>query len=219
MSKKHNKNTTSDSEMPMVEETAPQTEVTEEATPDTQETAPETPKEETEAERIQKLEFELAQSKDRFLRAKAEMDNYRKRVQRDLADVRRQTKTMTIEEFLSVFDHFQMAQTHAEQNTDFATLKQGMDMILNEFSRVFENLGVLTVNAVNQPFDPNEHEALAEEASAEVPAGHVLRQWKCGFRMGERLLRPASVIVSSGPADEPEVESDDSDLTENSQAS
>ena len=81
-----------------------------------------------------------------------------------------------------------------------------MDMILNEFSRTFESLGVERVNAEGRPFDPNEHEAMAQEPSDEIPEGHVLRQWKCGYRMGERLLRPATVVVSSGPAEEKDPE-------------
>ncbi len=108
-----------------------------------------------------------------------------------------------------MFDHFQMAMDHVQENPDFETLKQGMDMILGEFRRTFEALGVQRVDAENSEFDPNEHEAVSHEPSQEVPSGHVLRQWKCGYRMGDRLLRPATVIVSSGPPENPEAAPDD----------
>ncbi len=136
--------------------------------------------------------------KDRLLRQQAEFDNYRKRTQREFSAIRTQTKAATVEEFLTVYDHFSMALTHA--NEDCSALRQGMEMILAEFRRTFESLGVEEMATVGLPFDPNEHEAIAQEPSDEVPEGHVLRQWKSGFRMGDRLLRPAAVVVSAGPA-------------------
>jgi molecular chaperone GrpE len=81
-------------------------------------------------------------------------------------------------------------------------LRQGMEMILAEFRRTFENLGVEEMAPVGQPFDPNLHEAIAQEPSEEIPEGHVLRQWKAGFHIGDRLLRPAAVVVSAGPANQ-----------------
>ena len=165
--------------------------------------------EETAAEdqKPQDLEAQLHAAQDQYLRAKAELENARKRMQRESSELRQYIKASTIQEFFSVLDHFQMAMDHVDQTPDFETLKQGMNMILGEFRRTFENLGVETINATGEEFDPNQHEAVAQEPSDDVPKDHVLRQWKCGYRMGERLLRPASVIVSSGP--EPAPESDD----------
>lgn len=144
---------------------------------------------------------EAQEATDRYLRAKAEMENVRKRGQRDLAEAREYTKSVTVGEFFSPFDHFQMAMAHVEENPDVETMKQGMKMILSEFKRGFENLGITLVDATGKEFNPAEHEAVAQEASDTVPEGQVLRQWKCGYRMGEKLLRPASVVVSSGPVD------------------
>ena len=148
------------------------------------------------------IDYEVlcGEANDRLLRAKAEQDNYRKRMQRELADARAYTKRITTQEFLSVYDHFQMALLHAEDDNGGAMLKQGMLMISNEFGRTLENLGVTQIeNAVGSPFNPDDHEAVGQEPSDEVPAGTVIGQWKVGFRMGDRLMRPASVIVSSGP--------------------
>ncbi len=149
------------------------------------------------SEDIQKI---MTEANDKYLRARAEMDNYRRRVQREFGEIRELAKASTIEEFLPVFDHFQMAMLHINENPDINTLKQGMDMILAEFHRTLESLGATALDATGREFDPNEHEAVAQEPSDSVPAGKVLRQWKCGYRIGERLLRPATVVVSSGPA-------------------
>lgn len=150
---------------------------------------------------LEGLRRDLQDANDRYVRARAEIDNYRKRAQRELADSRTATKAGTIEEFLTVFDHFQMAMNHAETSGDITALKQGMDMILKEFQRAFQNLGVEQIPAEGQPFDPSLHHAVAEEPNDEVPPGAVVREWKPGYRLGERLIRPASVVVSKGPED------------------
>ncbi len=139
-----------------------------------------------------------AELNDKLLRTRAEFENYRKRVQREFAEIRSQTKISTVQEFLPVYDHFQMALEHASQSDDVGALRQGIELIQNEFSRTLETLGIVPLQAVGEPFNPEEHEAMAQEPSAEVPEGRVTRQWKVGFKAGERLVRPASVIVSSG---------------------
>jgi len=140
------------------------------------------------------------ESREKALRRHAEFENYRKRTQREYGVVRAQTKASTIEEFLTIYDHFGMALSHGGE--DSSVLREGMEMIFAEFRRTFETLGVEELDTLGQPFDPAVHEALAQEASADVPEGHVLRQWKAGFRMGDKLLRPATVVVSAGPAGE-----------------
>jgi molecular chaperone GrpE len=142
------------------------------------------------------------EANDRFLRTRAEMENLRKRAQRDLTEAREYVKGATAAEFFSTYDHFQMAMAHAEESPDLNTLKQGMTMILAEFQRSFENLGIAVLDAAGKEFDPEQHEAVAQEPSDTVPAGVVLRQWKCGYKLGDKLLRPASVVVSSGPPED-----------------
>lgn len=169
-------------------------------------------------ETVDELKRQLEEAQGRYLRAKADSDNYRKRAQREFGEIRQSAKAATVDEFLTVFDHFQMAMEHAEQKPDIATLKEGMALILNEFQRAFENLGVKKVDATGEEFDPGEHHAVAEENSDGVPEGCVLRQWKPAYRLGERLIRPATVVVSKGPAsqdsDETAVTEDNADLSE-----
>ena len=145
------------------------------------------------------LQQELAEANDRLLRARADLENYRRRVQREYEQVRYTAKAATVEEFLNVFDHFQMAREHAANDSDVEALRRGMDLIMAEFEKALAGLGVERVNAVGQEFDPTQHEAMAQQPSTDVPAGHVLQQWKSGYRLGERLLRPATVVVSAGP--------------------
>ncbi|MGI5924158.1 MAG: nucleotide exchange factor GrpE [Lentisphaerae bacterium] len=145
---------------------------------------------------------QLADMTDKLLRSRAEFDNYRKRITREFGDVREQAKQRTIGEFLPVYDTFILAISHMETSSDIESIKQGMQMILTEFERTFESLGVKEVAAVGEPFDARFHEAVAQEASDSVPEGTVIRQWKSGFTVGENLLRPATVVVSSGKAGE-----------------
>jgi molecular chaperone GrpE len=156
-------------------------------------------------ESVEELRQQLAEANDRCLRVMAELDNYRKRAQREFTEIRHSTRALTIQEFFTAFDHFQMAMAHAdspEGQSQLETLRTGMQMILGEFQRAFENLGVEKITGEGAEFDPNLHEAIAQEPSDSVPAGHVIRQWKCGYKIGDRLLRPATVVVSSGPADD-----------------
>ena len=90
---------------------------------------------------------------------------------------------------------------HSETSDDIAALRQGMNMILNEFSKAFDALGVKELQAVGQKFDPNLHEAVKSEPSDTVAEGIIIQQWKPGYMMGDKLLRAAMVVVSSGPAE------------------
>ena len=159
------------------------------------------------AARVEELEKKLAEAEKQRLLALAEMDNQRKRFARELEALRYRVTQDTLFPFLQVMDHFSMAVKAAEApgaNAD-AILK-GMEMIANEFDHAFTDLGVEKIDAAGKPFDPNFHEAVAEEPSDTVPAGTVIRQWSMGCKMGSRLLKPAMVVVSSGPAAAPEKE-------------
>lgn len=151
--------------------------------------------------KLAELEKKLAEAEKQRLLALAEMDNQRKRFSKELEALRYRVTQDTLFPFLQVMDHFSMAVKAAEApgaNAD-AILK-GMEMISNEFDHAFTDLGVEKIDAAGKPFDPNFHEAVAEEPSDTVPAGTVIRQWSMGCKMGSRLLKPAMVVVSSGPA-------------------
>ena len=160
---------------------------------------PEPPKEPT-------LEEQLEEMKGNYLRALAENENYRKRMARELLDTREQSRIKTIGEMVGIYDLLQMAVEHATKSTDVAALRQGLEMSFGEFKRILKGMGVEVLDAVGKPFDPAIHEALSTLNSDEVPEGVVLQQWKPGFKVGEKLLRPATVVVSKGPANPPPAE-------------
>ena len=149
-------------------------------------------------ERITALEQELADAKDMALRNRADMDNYRKRVQREIADARVAAKCDALSSMLDVYDHFKMAMEAAGTSEDMNVLKQGMEMIAREFDKAFGDAGIEIIDAVGTHFNPDIHEAVGAETS-DQEEGVVVKQWRCGYKLGDRLLRPASVIVSDGP--------------------
>ena len=152
----------------------------------------------TKAAKIADLEQQTAELEDKNLRLRAEFDNFRKRTSRDLNDSRILGTLNTLEAMLPVFDYFQMAMASIRTTTDLETVKQGMDMIAGEFERSFENLGVERIPTEGQPFDPALHEAVSTEPSEETPEGGIIREWKAGYKFGERILRAPVVVVSSG---------------------
>ena len=158
--------------------------------------APETPE-----EKVEKLEKALLEMEDKRLRLLAEMENQRKRAVKDMEAVRYNTMTDTLHPFFQVFDHFSMAVAATKTTTNMQSLLEGMKMIRAEFDRAFSELGIERIDATGKDFDPNTQEAMSQEASDTVPAGKVIRQWSFGYKMGDRLLKPANVVVSSGPAE------------------
>lgn len=145
------------------------------------------------------LKMKLAEAEDAKLRLLAEMDNQRKRMYKDMEALRLSVLSDTLFPFLQVFDHFTMAVSAAGASDNLKSLLDGMKMIQTEFDKAFNELGVVKVDAVGKDFDPTLHDAVSEESSGEAPAGRVLRQWSCGYKVGERLLKPARVVVCSGP--------------------
>ena len=158
--------------------------------------------------RIEELEKKLEETEAKLkdaerlrLLALADMDNQRKRTAKEMENVRYNTTQDTVFPFLQVFDHFTMAVAAAEKSSSFESMLQGMEIIQKEFDKAFSDLDITVIDADGKPFDPAVHEAVAEEHSDTVPAGTVLRQWSRGYRCGTRLLKPAMVVVSSGPAE------------------
>ena len=157
-------------------------------------------KELTTEEQVEALTVELAESKDALLRLKADFQNYRMRTAKEISNARVFGQTDTILPFLQVFDHFSMAMMAAEKSDNMDAIKQGLEMILKEYKKGFDELGVVSYDAVGEKFDPKLHDAMTNEPSDEVEEGYVIKQWSVGYKLGERLLRPATVVVSSGPA-------------------
>ena len=163
----------------------------------------------------EKLQRELKEWQDKYLYLQAEYQNYRKRVVKDIADARSYTVADTLTPFLSVYDYLSMAGMAAEQSDNLESIRMGLKMIMGEFFKAFDELGVSKLESVGKKFDPNLHEAVANEPSETVPEGDIIREWNCGFKRGEKLLRPARVVVSAGVQTQEEKPEENSENKEN----
>ena len=145
------------------------------------------------------IEEKFAELSARYLYLQAEYQNYRKRVAKELSDARIMAIENTLTPFLSVYDYLNMAKSAAQKSDNIESLRQGLDMIITQFFKAFEDIGVKPFDACGEKFDPARHDAVGKENSDTVPEGVVAKAWNCGFTLGDRLLRPARVVVSSGP--------------------
>lgn len=142
---------------------------------------------------------EAARWKDLAARAQAELDNYRKRMTRDKADAIKFGNFGLLSELLPIIDNFQMGLDAARAEGEDSIIFKGMEMVHRQLNEFFSSQGAIEVEAVGQAFDPNQHEALSQEHSDEVAEGNVIAVLRRGFRLHDRLLRAANVIVSKGP--------------------
>lgn len=157
-------------------------------------------------ERVEQLTKELeearreaAENYDRFLRARAELENYRKRVQREKADLMKFGNEQLLRELLPALDHLELAIRHAKESRSLEALVQGVELTLNQIMEVMERFGVRPIEAVGQPFDPTKHEAVSQVETDEHEPGTVIEEVQRGYAFHERLLRPSRVTVAKAP--------------------
>jgi molecular chaperone GrpE len=154
----------------------------------------------SEAQELATARAQAAENYDRFVRLTADFDNFRKRAAREREDVRRATYESLLSRLIPVLDNFEMALAAAEQpQASVETIRAGVLMIHQQLRSAFMDAGLEELNAQGQPFDPSLHEAVSQQESVEVPEGTVLHQLRKGYRLRDRLLRPASVIVAKKP--------------------
>ncbi len=143
--------------------------------------------------------MEAAQWKDAALRAAAELDNYRKRMAREMQDAVRYSNAGLLESLLPVLDNFDYGLMAAKAENEGSTIFVGFSMVLRQMQDFLRDHGVEEIS-ITGPFDPNLHDAVGQQPSDTVPDGTILQQTRRGYKLRDRLLRPASVIISSGPA-------------------
>ncbi|MFM8716874.1 MAG: nucleotide exchange factor GrpE [Spartobacteria bacterium] len=144
------------------------------------------------------FQAEAAKLKDLALRARADLDNFRKRSLREKEDAIRYANNGLLEKLLPVIDNFELGLDAARNATDAASVLQGMSMVHRQLQDFIRSQGLEEVPADGEAFDPNKHDAVSQEFSADVPEGQVIRQVRKGYKLKDRLLRAASVIVSKG---------------------
>ncbi len=163
-------------------------------TPATENEAAETEKQELDP--WEALELEAAKWKDQAIRTAAELDNYRKRMAREKQDAVRYGNQRLLEELLPVLDNFNMGMQAAAQEQG-SMLYMGMDMVHKQISEFLSAQNVEEIPAeAGSDFDPNVHEAISQETSEDIDDGKIIRVVRKGYRIGERLLRPANVTVA-----------------------
>ncbi|MEZ0297917.1 MAG: nucleotide exchange factor GrpE [Candidatus Methylacidiphilales bacterium] len=152
--------------------------------------------------RLSELESAAAKAselQDRLLRTQADWDNYRKRAIREKEDAVRYANGSLLEQLLSVIDNFEMGMSAAATATDVKNLVFGFEMVNTQLVNFLRDNGVEVIEAVGKPFDPHRHEAIGQIESADTPADTVVQQLRKGYKLKDRLLRPATVMVSKAP--------------------
>jgi len=157
------------------------------------------------AEQLEELKQRAAKADEnweRLLRTTADFDNYKKRATREKQDAIRFANENLLEKLVPVLDSFDMALTAAQNNqSDGAqSLKTGINMVYQQLKGAMTEAGLEEVDAIGKPFDPNLHEAVSQQDHPDLPEGQVVQQLRRGYKLRERLLRPATVIVSKHPA-------------------
>jgi len=142
---------------------------------------------------------------DRLLRQAADFENFKKRAARDRQEDIRYANKGLLDKLIPVLDNFEMAMAAANnaQAGSADALKTGVNMIHGQFRAALLEAGLEELDATGKPFDPNWQEAVSHQESAEVPEGQVLQQLRKGYKLRDRLLRPATVIVAKQPAAAP----------------
>ena len=152
----------------------------------------------TPEDELGKLQSDLDRFRDLALRSQADFDNFRKRAAREREDAVKYANASFLERLIPVLDNFELGLAAAKNGAGNSPILAGMEMVGKQLSDFLIENGVTPIDAAGKKFDPNLHEAIGQEESAEVPEGDVVRQLRRGFKLKERLLRPANVIVSKG---------------------
>ena len=146
------------------------------------------------------LQADLDRFRDLALRSQADFDNYKKRAAREKEDATKYANSSLLERLLPIVDNFELGLTAARAEGESSPIFSGMNLVFKQLNDFLAENGLKPIDAVGQKFDPNLHEAIAHEPSDKVGEGLVIRQTRRGYRFKDRLLRPSSVVVSSGRA-------------------
>lgn len=156
------------------------------------------------ADEIEELKGKAAKADenwDKYVRAVADFDNYKKRAARERTEAVKYANEGLIEKLLPIVDNFEAALSAAgsSQGGSVDSLRTGIQMIFTQMKSFLSEAGVEEIDAMNKQFDPNLHEAVSQQAVEDVPEGQVVQQMRKGYRYRDRLIRPAMVVVAKKP--------------------
>ncbi|MBI5756464.1 MAG: nucleotide exchange factor GrpE [Nitrospirae bacterium] len=147
-------------------------------------------------EALEKKEAECKDLQDKYLRALAEMENFRKRLNRDMNESVKFANEKILCDLLSVIDNLERAIRHSKEKKDFDALIDGMELTMKEFTGVFEKYGVQCIESVGQLFDPSRHHAVSIVESETHQDNIILEEFRRGYLLNDRVLRPSLVSVA-----------------------
>ena len=153
-------------------------------------------------EQIRLKDEEIANQKDTFLREKAELENFKKRLTKEKEDFVQFANERLLKELLQIEDNLERAME--APNATLESLKEGVEMIQKQFKDFLKNQKVEVIEAFGKPFDPNLHEVLNQQESEEHEENTVIEEYSKGFTLNGRILRPAKVVISKKPAEKEE---------------
>lgn len=163
----------------------------------------------------QELEKEVEANYDRFVRATADLENYKKRTSREMSDLRKFANENILKEMLSVVDNLQRAiESGAQNEGDKKKLLEGVEITLKDVLRILERYGVKGFESIGEDFDPAFHQAMMQEQTDKYPDNTVLNEIQKGYTIHDRLLRPAMVVVGRNPSDVKTEEKDETNKNE-----
>jgi molecular chaperone GrpE len=145
------------------------------------------------------LQADLDRFRDLALRSQADFENYKKRSTREKEEAIKYANSSLLEKLVAIVDNFELGLEAARAEGEKSPVFSGMSMVFKQLMDFLADSGLQPIDATGQKFDPNLHEAIAHEPSDRFPEGIVVRQTRRGYKMKDRLLRPSSVVVSSGP--------------------
>ncbi|MGB0257931.1 MAG: nucleotide exchange factor GrpE [Coraliomargarita sp.] len=151
---------------------------------------------------LEKAQAEAAEMKSRYLRSVADMENYRKRIGREKQDIIRSAAAGVIESLLPVLDNMKLGLQAADNHPEAKDVTIGFKMVDDQLKKTLSEQGLEELIPDGDTFDPNLHECIAHQPSDEIEEDKVIQTVRAGYRLNERLIRAANVIVSSGPAKE-----------------
>ena len=149
------------------------------------------------------MQAQVEETKDRMLRAQAELENYRKRITRQMEEDRRYADMPLLRDLLPVLDNVKRAITAAEKTPEITTLLEGIQMVAKQLETVLSRRHCTMIEALHTPFDPHRHEAIMQQPSGEFPPNTVLLETQTGYQLHDRVVRPAQVIVSKALPEAP----------------
>ncbi|PYK04414.1 MAG: nucleotide exchange factor GrpE [Verrucomicrobia bacterium] len=145
------------------------------------------------------LQADLDRFRDLALRSQADFENYKKRAAREKEEAIKYANGSLLEKLVAIVDNFELGLEAAKGEGEQSPVYSGMTLVLKQLNDFLAENGLQAIDSEGKTFDPNLHEAIVHEPSDQVPEGLVLRQTRRGYRLKDRLLRPAKVVVSSGP--------------------